>query len=231
MYASVYFYSKKRYSAHFWLPLYVGFCLYAKYVCYCVCLDTWCRRMASLFPFLKCMAISSGVEIRFGALLCSANYSFYISPFFVRVLSRKRQHHCFQLHGLTAGAAGNSTSFKTGHNSCMLTSDTYIPAFSLKWPLIGTGRVSLCVYFNSIGGPGWFDTCRDLNARPQAGTHPLTYWPDWIAGCGEGKNNGGEKLTTALGNMWRVSKRAKTSSQVGRQLFHLALSKMWRSTE
>lgn len=46
------------------------------------------------------------------------------------------------------------------------------------------------------------------------------------------ESNGGEKLTTALGNMWRVSERAKKKKrkkerfQVCGQLFHLAPSKM-----
>lgn len=50
------------------------------------------------------------------------------------------------------------------------------------------------------------------------------------------ESNGGEKLTTALGNMWRVSerekkKRKKESFQVCGQLFHLAPSKMWSGRE
>lgn len=94
--------------------------------------------------------------------------------------------------------------------------------------------VCVCVHactsplFESVGWPGWFDTCSQHECQAAGFRTPANPLARLSRGA-RGESNGGGKLTTALGNMWRVSERAKTSSQVGGQLFHLAFSKMWRS--
>lgn len=67
IFVSVYFFSKKTVRCTFLnaaICCLLFVCMYTMCVCYRVCLDTWCRIMASLFP-LKCMVMPSGVEIRF----------------------------------------------------------------------------------------------------------------------------------------------------------------------
>lgn len=92
---------------------------------------------------------------------------------------------------------------------------------------------SHCCLFRGIGRPGWFDTClwHEVPGRRRSRMSPGANLPVRWSHGGErgGKRNGtAKKLSAALGNMCCVSEWVGTSSQVGGQLFHLALPEMWR---
>lgn len=199
------------------------------YTCYmCVCWYTLCRVMAAL-SLLKCMTMSFGVEMKFWASAVFCHFLHLYSPLFLCL--------CVYIYIYIFIKTTLLLLAIPSHRQRCRRAILWQPIILPRWlqphmrPL-SAGHDHCCL-FRGIGRPGWFDTClwHEVPGRRRSGTSPGANLPvRWSRG-GErgGKRNGtAKKLSAALGNMCCVSEWVGTSSQVGGQLFHLALPEMWR---
>lgn len=155
--------------------------------------------MDQAFP-QECKALSSAVEIKFSAWTLSCQSQVYFSHFCLCMFFKKAA----QLFWLASGNSSRQAIILTcwlqshtpqplyGHNShrqekveCV-----YVGAFRQRW------RAWLI----------WYMPQQECRAAGVYRSVNLLARLNRVVGR---ESNGGEKLTTALGNMWRVSERAK----------------------